>query len=149
MVTQLTKFVSLYSWIRLSPWRWQECRSKQGGENFVNKTHQKYWSAFVSFNILRQFFIFFSCRKINTNSRTLQGKLPVAQLAICIIVPLPRSYKLTAVPSHRNTYDHRTLHCFNVISQITHPFLPTIFFQLFRIKLYDHKWELNMCYWPA
>lgn len=148
MVTQLNKFISLYSWIRLSPWRWPECRSKQVGENFVNKTHQKHWSAFVSFKILRQFFIFFSWGKINTNSRALLEKLPVAQLVIYVIVPFPLSYKLTAGASHRNTYDHRTLHCFNVISYITHPFFPTVF-QFFRITLYIHKWELNTCRWPA
>jgi hypothetical protein len=52
IVTRVTKFIFLYYFIRTSPWRWPECRSKHVGENCVNKIHHKYRSVFICFFLI-------------------------------------------------------------------------------------------------
>ena len=49
MVTHLNTLVLLYSWNNNIPCRWTEYRPKHVGEEIVNKTHHKYWSAFVDY----------------------------------------------------------------------------------------------------
>ena len=49
MVTRLTTFVILYHCRREVPWGWLECQPKHVDENFMNKIHHWYWSAFVGY----------------------------------------------------------------------------------------------------